>query len=271
MTRFAVILRTFSPRIRRWLRAAPEKAHRTELPLHHPSWRQGTLIGCGIGSLAFILAYLAEAPDAGTPDRMIYAFGSLAMLLVALIIWHSALSIRTLSTLVIGGSGAFFVYRLAYILYAAPPSVDIPKEMTESLFWMPVVYLLGYLIPGLTHGRRLAFAVNLFVFGLSALYLLTPFDPDVALALAQLNLANWTFAYAARNLSVYQEMTLRAQGEREIMTRLATTDTLTGIANRRAFAERLEAYLEEGKRSGQTFALEAISKVRDNLRNVGAT
>lgn len=109
--------------------------------------------------------------------------------------------------------------------------------------------MASYLIPGLELGRRLATVVNLLLLLSTLVYLLAEPQREVVQAFAQFNLANWTFAYCVRKFSVYKDLALKTQLEREALTHLANTDELTGLANRLYFRDKLEASLRCPRRT----------------------
>ena len=241
--------------------------------LQNPVWRRVVLVGSLGAITAFLLGVMVEPPHAGTPDRVVYGLGAGILLGLISVLFFRPQSLRSIATLVIGSSGSFFVFRLAYLLFGAPAGTDIPQEMTENLFWVPVVYVMGYLIPGLTLGRKLAFGVNLLLLLVSVSYLLSSagqVDGRVLLALAQLNLANWSFAYTIRSFSVYREVAFSAHLKGETMTQLAHTDALTGLANRLRFEHALRETLAEAARAKQRSAtifidLDHFKRVNDTL------
>jgi diguanylate cyclase (GGDEF)-like protein/PAS domain S-box-containing protein len=69
-------------------------------------------------------------------------------------------------------------------------------------------------------------------------------------------------------LAVKDDITLRRQAEAEV-ARLATTDPLTGVANRRRFLEQLGMELDRGRRFGDVAALLMVDV--DNFKAVNDT
>ena len=47
---------------------------------------------------------------------------------------------------VIAGASVFFFCKLGWLLFMAPPDIDIQAQLTETLFWIPVVYLLSFIL-----------------------------------------------------------------------------------------------------------------------------
>ena len=236
-------------------------------------WRRVVLVGSFGAVIAFIVGAVLEPGSSGMPDRLVYAAAASVLLLLTGVLLVLPGSLKGAATLMISVAGGFFVYRLCYLLFGAPPGTDVPKEMTENLFWIPVVYIVGYLIPGLTLGRRLALLINLLMLLVSGCYFLAapkPLDPPLLSALAQLDLANWSFAYAVRSFSVYLDVALRAHARGEAMAKLAHTDALTGLANRLQFEQDLRHTLVTaagaGYRSAVVFIdLDYFKHINDTL------
>ena len=248
-------------------------AAKVEVILRHPAWRRVVLVGTSGAVVAFISGILTELPNGLTFDSVIYGVSASVLLGIASVLLFNPKSLKTVTTLLIAASGSFFLFRLIHLLFGTTPATQIPQQLTESFFWVPVVYVVGYLVPGLTLGRKLALATNLGLLFISCVYVLATI-PETNMqdfeALFQLNLANLTFAYAVRSFSIYREATLEAYAKGEVLTRLAYTDALTGLANRLQFERRLQETLTVTKTTDLRVAvvfidLDHFKRVNDTL------
>src|SRR5690606_20259326 len=99
---------------------------------------------------------------------------------------------------IIVGASTFFLTKIGWLLFFAPAYVDVQAQFTETLFWIPVVYLLSFVLEEARLGQlavrvftvaMLAIAVAYAVPGLIA----GSVDWGVVYALIQMNLANTVF------------------------------------------------------------------------------
>ncbi len=243
--------------------------------LYEPAWRRVVLIGTLAAVLAFVMGLVFETlgPPGRSFDRVTYSLSvaGLLALYFSLVIYPR--SLKAVTSILITSGGAFFVAKAAHLLFFAPAMIDIPKEMTESFFWVPIMYVLAYLIPGLALGRLSAVSINILLLLLSGVYTLTHLgapDWDVLLALGQLNLANLTTIFVISNFSVYKDLALRGQAKGETMARLAHTDALTGLHNRLHFERALRETLDRAQEQGETCAvvfidLDRFKSINDTL------
>ncbi len=241
-------------------------------PLHDPAWRRVVLIGILGAVFAFILGLLFGAPRDGSAsfDRVAYSLSTAGLLALELCLLVYPHSLRIVTSALIMGGGTFFVTKATYLLFFAPLTTYIASEMTESFFWIPIMYVLAYLIPGLTWGRFSAVVINILLLFLSVVYVLLRLsvpDWEVFLALAELNLANLTTIFVIRNFSVYKNLALKAHAKGETMTRLAHTDALTGLPNRLHFELALQSTLTRARERGETCAVVFIDLDRFKLVN----
>ncbi len=109
-----------------------------------------------------------------------------------LLLWPQRLRFVVLSIVV--GSTAFFLGKLLYVLFMAPTGIDVQDQMSETFFWIPVIYLLSFMIPGMRGGRFTATLFSTLFLGISMVYV----GVDLKLAnrwgviysLVEMNLAN---------------------------------------------------------------------------------
>ncbi len=159
-------------------------------------WRRTLLIAIPFGAIAFVLGSLLEGPSgqAIPYDVIGYPIMAAAMgfLELLLLLWPQRLRFVVLSIVV--GSTAFFLGKLVYVLFMAPTGTDVQDQMSETFFWIPVIYLLSFMIPGMRGGRFTATLFSALFLGISMVYV----GADLKLAnrwgivysLVEMNLAN---------------------------------------------------------------------------------
>ncbi len=261
---------------RRLKRQPPPTGHSlADEPLHNPAWRRVVLAGMFCAALAFVLGLVLEAPGSpgGSFDRVAYSLCAvgIALLVVALLVYPSRL--KEVTSALVTGAGAFFIAKAGYLLFFAPAGVDIPKELTETFFWVPILYVLAFLVPGLRLGRASAGVTSVLLLLLSAAdALFHPGAPniDALYAFVQLNLANLTTVFVTRTFSVYKDIALKAHAKSEVMARLAHTDALTGLPNRLHFEGALQGALKRARAREERCAvvfidLDRFKSVNDTL------
>lgn len=241
-------------------------------PLHDPAWRRVVFVGILAAVLAFTLGLMFEVSRDGAAsfDLVAYSLSTAGLLVLGLFLLVYPHSLRIVTSALITSSGTFFVAKATYLLFFAPPTINIAWEMTESFFWIPIMFVLAYLIPGLAWGRFSAICINVLLLFLSVGYMLSSLSaPDwqVFLGLAELNLANLTTIFVIRNFSVYKDLALKAHAKGQTMTRLAHTDALTGLPNRLHFELALQSTLTHARKLEETCAVVFIDIDRFKLVN----
>ena len=213
----------------------------------HVLWRRVFLVVLPFGMLALILGMLFEGPggQATLFDSVSYPVMAAGMAVLELLVLFWPATLRWAITAAVAGTGAFFVAKLALLLFALPAGLDPQREMTETFFWIPAVYLLSFLLPDGRGGRILATLFTGAVFFMSAVYGLSPALHGsrwgMVYALTEMNLANSVQLALTFALIGLKEAYARASAERQLAERFARQDLLTGLPNRRALETDLEA------------------------------
>ncbi len=236
---------------------------------HHPGWRRTLLAVIPFTGLAFVIGIGFElGPDGSLFDIAAYLFG------VALVLWFEiALFFRlqqtgTLVSALAGGLSIFFLSKLVYLLFFAPEQTQILAELTESFFWVPVLFALVSFVPRAGWGRVsstiLAFLTPLatLVYTLYNQALTT--EPRVVYALAQLSLACLVMIFLSRAFAQFYLHFLRVRNRSDALEQLAQTDPLTGLPNRLGLERTLSAALKVGQPFAILFIdLDRFKRVND--------
>ncbi len=220
----------------------------------HPGWRRALLAAVPFAVLAFALGIVFETKgQADLFDVVAYSLGIAALVGLELLLFVYPRLLGPLVSALIGCMSLFFLAKLVFLLFLAPPDTHILAEMTETFFWAPIVYVLAFFIPGVRWGR---FGVSLFGVltpAVSAFYLLLEPSPELAVvyALVQLNLANVVMILLTRAFAIFRSHLNRVQSRSMVLEQLAHTDTLTNLPNRLS----LEAALKRALHSRKPFAV----------------
>jgi diguanylate cyclase len=224
-------------------------------------WRATLVWAIPFGALAFVFGAYADGPSGQSNpyDAVVYPF--MAIVLVCL---HALLATRrasltfTLLTIV-GGTSVFLLTKLVYLLFFGMGAVSVQAELTESYFWVPIIYLLSFVLPGVRIGRDIALLFSVSVFALSAVYVGLPDHPGrswgVVSALVQLNLANTVLLALTQAFIGFKEAYIRAQARVETAERYAAVDALTDLPNRFSLQQRLVASMERARERGERLAV----------------
>jgi diguanylate cyclase (GGDEF)-like protein len=229
--------------LKRWLQRFTHSQIASE-----SGWHQSLLLTLPFAALAFFLGMVFDlnSGNSSAYDRVAYPLlGCTLVLLEALLLLNKRFTTPA-ALIVVNCSGVFFLSKLTYLLFLTGPQVNVPAEMTESMFWVPATYILGWLVPGATRFRWLPL---MFVGGLIALILsyfsLHAGQPDYAIfgALTQLGLSNLVLLGFTSMLLNLKDRFVRTEAHADAMQRLAYTDQVTGLPNRTGMQHVLEATL----------------------------
>ncbi len=226
------------------------------------------------GILALVLGIFFEG-RVGQPtlfDNLSYPIMAAGMAVLELVVLIWPRSLRSVLPTAVAGTGAFFVAKLAFLMFALPAGVDAQRELTETFFWVPAVYLLSFLLPGRRGGRGLAAGFTGVVLVLSLLFIADPTLHarrwGLIYALTEMNLANTVQLALTFALIGLKEAYATARTERHLAQRFARQDLLTGLPNRRALEADLEGLIEasEDVRAAVLFLdLDGFKVINDTL------
>lgn len=210
------------------------------------AWRHNLLLALPVACLAVGLGVVLDfaAPRSTAFDRVGYPLIAGALLLLELVLLCRPAALRGVVNTLVTVTGAFFVLRLAYLLHFTT-GADTLRELTETYWWVPALYVVTFLVPGGPGllARRVAALSVAGMATVGAVYIAAhvriPESFPVIAALLQLALSNVTVMALTRSFAA------RLQGRAREQERLAHTDVPTGRLNRRGWAAALELALQE--------------------------
>ena len=222
----------------------------------HPGWRRAVLLAVPFAAFAFVLGIVFElAYQTDVFDVVAYSLGIAALLGLELLLLAYPRLLGELVSALISCMSMFFLAKLVFLLFLAPPGTRLLAELTETFFWAPVVYVLAFFIPGVHWGRFGVILLGVLTPAVSAIYIfLNPVrhtDAAVIYALIQLNLASAVMISLTRAFSIFRSYLSRVENRSVVMEQLAHTDTLTGLPNRLS----LETALKDALSVREPFAV----------------
>ena len=226
------------------------------------TWRRTLLAFIPFGALAFFLGLALEGPSGQATgfDLLFYPLMGTLLLVLELVLALVRRSLALVVMAIIVGASAFFFLKLGWLLFLAPDGTDLHAQATETLFWIPVVYLLSFVLEEARLGQL---AVRAFTGGMvtiAAVYavpraLAGTADWGVVYALVELNLANTVFLALTSAFIRFKESYTRTRARMEEAERHAYHDALTGLANRLRLTDELDRRLERARRAGSRVAV----------------
>jgi diguanylate cyclase len=238
-------------------------------------WRKALLIAIPFGALAFLLGWAFEYPSnqATSFDLIAYPVMAVVMIGLEIILALRRASLRFVVLTIIIGASSFFLAKLCFLLFGSTDLLQKQRNFTETFYWVPVIYLLSFLVPGFVSGRVVATAFTSLFLLVSLIYIGLFAIPTQAwglvYALIQINLANGVqlaLTYAFIN---FKEKYTQAQTYAETVEHFAYTDSLTKLPNRLSFNATLEHLLIHVQEQNKKLALFFIDL--DNFKVVNDT
>jgi diguanylate cyclase (GGDEF)-like protein len=149
----------------------------------------------------------------------------------------------------------------AAVLCAACMALRLYTEMGASIdiqplyLWIPVIYVFVFTLLGHQASLRLSLIILALFVLISLPYLIGPLDRPFINFTIQLHMVSAVLIVALHFFSSYQYRLQVAQLTVDEMARLANTDVLTTLANRRRMAEVIEAELARFARYGHAYSI----------------
>lgn len=223
-------------------------------------WRRTLLLAIPFGALAFFAGWMLEGPSGQrtTFDMIAYPVMGTALLALEGVLAISRHALTAVVMSIIAGASAFFLGKLAWLLFLAPAAVGVQPQLTETFFWIPVVYLLSFVLAKVSAGRYVVQIFTATVLLLSAAYAvpraLAGTEWGVIYALIELNLANTVLLALTSAFISFKESYTRTRARMDEAERFAYVDALTGLPNRPFLNAELERRLALAKRRDDRIA-----------------
>lgn len=224
-------------------------------------WRRTLLVAIPFGALAFFAGWALEGPsDQRTGfDMIAYPMMGTLMLVLEGVLAISRRMLTAVVLAIIAGASTFFLGKLAWLLFLAPADVGVQAQLTETFFWIPVVYLLSFVLAKVRAGRYIVHVFTAAVLVLSAAYAvpraLAGTNWGATYALIELNLANTVLLALTSAFISFKESYTRTRARMEEAERFAYVDALTGLPNRPFLNGELEKRLAAAKERDDRIAV----------------
>jgi diguanylate cyclase (GGDEF)-like protein len=217
-------------------------------------WRKTLLAFIPFGALAYFIGWALEIPSdqATSFDMIVYPLMGFLLLALEAVLAFSRRMLTFVVMAIIAGASTFFFSKLGWLLFFAPANTDLQAQFTETLFWIPVVYLLSFVLAEARLGQLVVKAFTAGMVGLGVVYtvpdlLAGTVNWGVVYTLIELNLANTVFLALTSAFIRYKESQTRTRARMEEAERHAYHDALTGLANRIRLDVELERRLERAR------------------------
>ena len=216
-------------------------------------WRRTLLVAIPFGALAYLVGWILEKPSGQVTAFDMISYPIMAVVMIAL---EGVLAVRRRSLsfvvmAIITGASAFFLCKLIWLLFYEPSTVDVQAQMTETFFWIPIIYLLSFILPWVRVGKYVAVVFSCSVLAVSLGFAvprgIAGTEWNVIYALIELNLANTVLLALTSAFISFKEAYVRTEARMEVAERFAFTDSLTELPNRPNLQGELDARLERAR------------------------
>ncbi len=225
------------------------------------------------GLPAIVLVWISMRPE-GLVGNMAFSVFMLFYLACVLALWSRVVSIRLAERVMFFGVVLFAFVHLSYVLYANDTLAGARTTITEvSYTTLTVLYVVAYLI----FDSRTALQISLALFGLELGMVFTKAlseasggpNPGAILWSVRMHAFMGAVIALIYASSYLKDQLIQQREMAEAMHRLAHTDQLTGVANRRELYFELQNETNESGRYGRPLSI--IFFDLDNFKTVNDT
>ena len=170
------------------------------------------------------------------------------------IVWRRLLRLRVVDICCLVFAAGLCGACMALRLYA--PGWGASIDLQPLYLWIPVIYVFAFTLTGHRASLRIALAIMGLFVAISLPYLVQ--GGQHANFTVQLHMVSAVLIAALYFFSSYQHRLQLAQLSAAELSRLANTDELTQLPNRRRMAEAIEAELVRSARYGNNFSVVLI-------------
>jgi diguanylate cyclase len=236
-------------------------------------WQRVILWALPFGIFSTLLAVpLEQLSHQWTPYDVLYPFLAGGFVIAELVLAFKSRSLRMVSLSLVGSASLFFIGKLIHTLFFVPDDSLAHKQIGETFYWTPVIYLLSFLIPQM-RGGWIATLFTALCLGVSGVYALTSLDtmtPEkwgTLFMLSQANAVNLVqliLSFAFINLKARYT---KSKEQVEALEEVLHTDSLTGLPNRLKLQQLLDDALKTAKHKNEILAVLFIDVDRFKLIN----
>ena len=148
---------------------------------------------------------------------------------------------------------------LGHALYVDYPSDVAQLTLIGMYIWLPILYLFTFLAAGARHALRLSLGLYSFTVIFTLPHALQTLNADNIFggfsALGNIYLSHGVLITGLYFLASYQNYLHQAEGKASVLARLAYTDALTSIANRRQMELYISSEILREQRYGRAFSV----------------
>lgn len=173
-----------------------------------------------------------------------------------IVVWKHLLAPRIVDMACLLFAAGLCAACMALRLYSPTHGASI--DLQPLYLWIPVIYVFVFTLAGHRSSLKLSLAILALFVAISLPYLIVDVHRPYGNFTVQLHMVSAVLIAALYFFSSYQQRFLLAQLTAEQLARLANTDELTQLANRRRVAEVIEAELQRFTRYGHVFSIVLI-------------
>jgi diguanylate cyclase len=171
----------------------------------------------------------------------------------AVIVWKRLLPLRVVDMACLLFAAGLCALCMALRLYS--PTHGAAIDLQALYLWIPVIHVFVFTLAGHRSSLRISLAILALFAAISLPYLARGVDQPFANFTIQLHMVSAVLIAALYFFSSYQHRFQLAQLTVDQLARLANTDALTQLANRRRMGEAIEAELLRFARYGHAFSV----------------
>ena len=229
---------------------------------YYQEWRRTLLAFIPFGALAFFVGWALELPSgqATSFDMIVYPPMGFLRLALEILLALVPRSLAFVVLAIIGGASTFFFAKLGWLLFFSPTETALHAQFTETLFWIPVVYLMSFILAEARLSQTIVRAFTAGMLKLAIVYALPGLlagevNWGVVYTLIQLNLANCVLLALTSAFIRFKERQTLTRARMEEAERHAYRDALTGLANRVHLDNELDRLLTKANAENSRLAV----------------
>jgi diguanylate cyclase (GGDEF)-like protein len=185
--------------------------------------------------------------------RGVFGLNAVFHPIVFVIVWRRLLPLRIVDMACLLFAAGLCAACMGLRLYA--PTYGASIDLQPLYLWIPVIYVFVFTLAGHQQSLTISLAILALFVTISLPYLVQHIDEPYGNFTIQLHMVSAVLIAALHFFSSYQHRFQMAQLTADELARLANTDDLTKLANRRWMAETIELELMRFARYGHAFSL----------------